>query len=242
MSKKLQIFKNDIFGEIRVVDIEGRPYFVGKDIAEKLGYSNASKAISTHCKNVIKEMISHSQNGKVVKTQTSCIPEGDIYRLIVKSKLPAAEQFESWVFDEVLPQIRKTGGYINVNKNDSDAEIMAKALMIAQKTIDNKDKLIENMKPKVQQYDYFIEKEATWGFRELRKEIESALEISVKETKLKEVMRDNGWIGRTTKALSYAIREGYAVTKDIIDKNDNPRTQDRFTEKARLELLEYFKK
>lgn len=239
MKNNLQIFKNEIFGEIRVIEMEGKPYTVANDVLKALGYKEGSwrTTLSRKCKGVTK------CNGlKTNGVEINLIPEGDIYRLIASSKLPEAEKFESWVFDEVLPQIRQTGGYININENDSEAEIMAKALMIAQKTIDNKDKLIETMKPKVQQYDYFIEKEATWGFRELRKEIESALEISIKETRLKEVMRDKGWIGRTTKALSYAIREGYAVTKDIMDNNDNPRTQDRFTEKSRLELLEYFRK
>ena len=109
----LQVFKNDLFKGLRGGLIDDVVWFVGKDVAENLGYSNASKAVSTHCKHIRKEMIAHSQNGKVVKTQTSLINEGDLYRLIVKSKLPAAQDFEEWVMDEVLPTIRKTGGYIS---------------------------------------------------------------------------------------------------------------------------------
>ena len=105
---ELQIFKNEEFGEVRVIEIEGKTWFIGKDVAVALGYSNASKAVSTHCKHTRKEMIAHSQNGNMVKTQTTLIDEGDLYRLIMKSKLPSAEKFESWVMDEVLPQIRQT--------------------------------------------------------------------------------------------------------------------------------------
>lgn len=135
-------FENVIFGEIRVIEIEGKPYFVGIDIAKALGYANTSKAVSTHCKHIRKEMLlAHAQNGNVVKTQTSLIPEGDVYRLIVKSKLPQAEKFEGWVFDEVLPQIRKTGGYISVTEQDDEEAIMSKALMIAQKTLAKREEL-----------------------------------------------------------------------------------------------------
>ena len=79
------------------------------------------------------------------------IPEGDVYRLIVKSKLPSAEKFESWVFDTVLPSIRKNGGYIMDQENISDSELLAKAVLVAQKTIANKDKIIEQQKAKIEQ-------------------------------------------------------------------------------------------
>lgn len=246
--KDLQVFNNSLFGEVRFIEVEGKPYAIGIDIARALGYSNASKAVSTHCKNGIKEMISHSQNGNVVKTLTTLISEGDIYRLIVKSKLPQAEKFESWVFDEVLPLIRKDGGYIIAKEEDTDEEIMARALLIAQSTIERKNekiKALENnikvLEPKAEVYDAFVEKEGTFGFRELRKELESALGKSIKETELKEIIRNKGWIGSTVKALAYAIRNGYMVSKDIEDKFGLPRVQDRFTMKAREELLKHFK-
>lgn len=114
MSNKIQIFKNNEFGQVRTLIVDDKPYFVGKDVAEILGYSNSSKAVSTHCKNGIKTMIeAPSQNGNVVKTQTTIIPEGDLYRLIIKSKLPKAQKFEEWVMDEVLPTIRKHGAYMS---------------------------------------------------------------------------------------------------------------------------------
>lgn len=107
--QELKIFNNNEFGKIRTVEIEGKIYFVGIDIAKALGYSNPSKAVIQHCKGVTKLGIP-SKGGK---QETNCIPEGDLYRLVTHSELPSAERFESWVFDEVLPTIRKTGGYIN---------------------------------------------------------------------------------------------------------------------------------
>lgn len=104
----LQVFENEEFGQVRSVEIDGKPYFVGKDIANALGYSNPRDAISRHCKGVVKHD-SFKEGGQNI----SLIPEGDMYRLITHSKLESAERFESWVFDEVLPTIRKTGGYIN---------------------------------------------------------------------------------------------------------------------------------
>ncbi|ENY8884409.1 hypothetical protein KWK86_017575 [Clostridioides difficile] len=106
----LQIFKNCNFGEIRTIEIDGKPYFVATDIAKALGYSNTRDAVKKHCKWVAKCDIPHPQsNSKVLKV--NIIPEGDMYRLISNSELPNAEKFESWVFDEVLPSIRKTGKY-----------------------------------------------------------------------------------------------------------------------------------
>ena len=103
----LQIFNSEEFGEIRTIEIDGKPYFVGTDVAKALGYSNPRKAILDHCKGVTKRDTPTSSGVQLM----SYINEGDLYRLIMKSKLPSAEKFESWVMDEVLPAIRKTGSY-----------------------------------------------------------------------------------------------------------------------------------
>lgn len=95
------------FGDIRTAEIDGKPYFVGTDVAKALGYSNPRKAILDHCKGVTKRDTPTSSGIQSM----SYINEGDLYRLIMKSKLPSAEKFESWVMDEVLPTIRKTGSY-----------------------------------------------------------------------------------------------------------------------------------
>lgn len=111
---ELQIFNSEEFGDIRTVTIENEPWFVGKDVAEALGYSNASKAVSTHVgeeDRILKVLEADSQNGNVVKTQTALINESGLYALIFGSKLESAKRFKRWVTSEVLPAIRKTGSY-----------------------------------------------------------------------------------------------------------------------------------
>ena len=104
---ELQIFNSEEFGNIRTAEIDGKPYFVGTDVAKALGYNNPRDAVSRHCKGVVKRDTPTSSGIQSM----SYINEGDLYRLITKSKLPSAEKFESWVMDEVLPTIRKTGSY-----------------------------------------------------------------------------------------------------------------------------------
>ena len=111
----LQIFNNAEFGQIRTVEIEGKIYFVGKDVANALGYGNPRDAIARHCKGVVKHD-SFKEGGQEI----ALIPEGDMYRLITHSKLESAERFESWVFDEVLPSLRKTGSYEMPKKEKQD--------------------------------------------------------------------------------------------------------------------------
>ncbi|MGO0904955.1 BRO-N domain-containing protein [Clostridioides difficile] len=127
MSNDLQVFKNSDFGEIRTVEIDGKPYFVATDIAKALGYRDTTNAIKQHCKWVVKHHIPHPQS-KTKTLEVNVIPEGDMYRLITNSELPSAEKFESWVFDEVLPSIRKTGTYSSTksecSKDDSEIKYM----------------------------------------------------------------------------------------------------------------------
>lgn len=104
---ELKIFENAEFGSIRTLEENGKVLFCGNDIAKPLGYAIPSKAINTHCKGVSKMEV--STNGGI--QQMLFITEGDVYRLITHSKLPSAEKFEKWVFDEVLPSIRKHGMY-----------------------------------------------------------------------------------------------------------------------------------
>lgn len=170
--KDIMIFNNEEFGQVRTITIENKPYFVGKDVAIILGYSNPTKAISTHCKGVSKMGIP-SKGGQ---QEMSIIPEGDLYRLIIKSKLPKAEQFESWVMDEVLPQIRQTGGYIPVKEDDSDTDILAKAVLIAQKTLEEKDKLLKEkqeqiniLAPKADFYEDFLSTESFFTVGQIAK-------------------------------------------------------------------------
>ncbi len=104
---ELQIFENSEFGSVRTVYIDGKIYFVANDVAKALGYSVPKDAVTRHCKGALKRRYLTDGGEQEVKI----VPEGDVYRLIIKSQLPSAERFERWVFEEVLPTIRQTGQY-----------------------------------------------------------------------------------------------------------------------------------
>ena len=104
----LQTFTNAAFGKVRILYEDGKPLFCGTDVCKALGYKNQSKALNDHCRGVTKRYLTDNLGRK---QQANFLPEGDLYRLITHSKLPSAEKFEHWVFDEVLPSIRKNGMY-----------------------------------------------------------------------------------------------------------------------------------
>nr|DAW23703.1 MAG TPA: repressor domain protein [Caudoviricetes sp.] len=110
---ELKLFENPEFGAIRTIEEDGKVLFCGKDIASALGYSDPKKAIARHCRGGTKRPLTDSLGRE---QEAVFIPEGDIYRLAAKSELPGVERFESWIFDEVLPSIRRTGGY-NIPKD-----------------------------------------------------------------------------------------------------------------------------
>lgn len=111
MKNELEIFKNEEFGEIRTVIIDGEPWFVAKDIASILGYKDPKNTVKNRCKRGRVFEIPHPQNPEK-SLEAMVIPESDIYRLIIGSKLPSAQKFESWVMDDILPSIRKHGAYM----------------------------------------------------------------------------------------------------------------------------------
>ena len=111
MKNQLQVFENEEFGKLEILMIEDKPHFPATECATVLGYSKPHDAVSRHCRYSVKHGVPHPQSpNKVIAV--NFIPEGDLYRLIIRSKLPAAEKFERWVFDEVLPSIRKHGAYV----------------------------------------------------------------------------------------------------------------------------------
>lgn len=181
MNNKLTVFNNADFGEIRTLEENGTVLFCGIDVATALGYSKPRNALATHCKGALKR--GALTDGGI--QEMSFIPEGDVYRLIARSKLPTAERFESWVFDEVLPSIRKNGGYIAGQETLSPEELMAKALLVAQKTIEEKNALLsrtsvelsaakvenEIMRPKAGYFDEVVDRNLLTNFRETAKEL-----------------------------------------------------------------------
>lgn len=144
---ELQIFDNKEFGEVRMAEIDGKPHFVATDVAIALGYSTPRDAISRHCKGVVK----HDTPTLGGIQQLSYISEGDVYRLIIRSKLPSAEKFERWIFDEVIPSVRKNGGYISGQENMTDEELLSKALLVAQNKIADRDRIIASKQERIEQ-------------------------------------------------------------------------------------------
>lgn len=152
---ELMIFENTEFGSVRTVEIDGKTYFVASDVAKSLGYAKPQNAIAAHCKGALKRGIGVQTGNKADGTpaiqiiEMSVITEGDIYRLIIKSQLPTADKFENWIFDEVIPSIRKNGGYISGQETMTDDELLAKAILVAQNKIDERDKAISYLKTEV---------------------------------------------------------------------------------------------
>lgn len=140
---ELRVFDNAQFGQVRTINKDGEPWFVGKDVAEALGYSNPRKALYDHVDIedktdgvTIRDSIGRPQNPVIIN-------ESGLYSLVMSSKLPNARQFKRWVTSEVLPSIRKNGGYIDGQETMTDDELLANALMVAQRKIEARDKQIE---------------------------------------------------------------------------------------------------
>ncbi|MGS2493448.1 phage antirepressor, partial [Clostridioides difficile] len=197
------------FGQIRMVEVDKKPYFVATDIAKCLGYANTSKAINDHCRWVTKSYIPHPQNENKI-LEVNAIPESDMYRLIVNSKLPNAEKFESWVFDEVLPTIRKTGGYIHTTEDMSDDEIMARALQVAQRKIESKNRELEEKNRFINQ---IASSKNSLLVREVAKVISKSNGIIIGEKRLYEKLRVWGLVFKnSTEPKQFAVEKGYLET------------------------------
>ena len=198
MENNMIVKTNEMFGDLRIVMVDNEPWFVGKEIAEKLGYKEPRSAVS---KKVDPEDrgVSKMATPSGVQEMT-IINESGLYSLILSSKLPEAKQFKRWVTSEVLPSIRKDGGYIATSSDMSDEEIMAKALMVAQKTIERKNlelqehkRIIEEQKPKVVFADSISNSNDLILVRDLAKII-SQNGVTIGEKKLYAWLRDNGYL------------------------------------------------
>lgn len=138
---EIQFFDSTEFGSIRVVEEDGKLLFCGSDVAKALGYSRPNEAVSAHCKGTVKRRTPTTSGVQ----EMLFIPEGDVYRLISRSKLPAAVRFEVWVFDEVLPSIRKHGGYVAGQEELTDAELLANAMLVANRVIEDRERQIKEL-------------------------------------------------------------------------------------------------
>lgn len=188
---ELTIFKNAEFGSIRTFEQDGKVLFCGTDIAAALGYTNPRKAVRDHTRGGTKCSIPTTSGDQTM----AFVPEGDVYRLIVHSKLPSAERFEKWVMEEVLPAIRKTGGYIAGQETLTDAELMAKALEVAHRTLAVREKQIEVMQPKALFADAVSASKTSILVGELAKLLkQNGIEIG--QQRLFKWLRENGYLIR----------------------------------------------
>lgn len=151
--EELKLFQSPAFGQVRTAIMSGQVMFVASDVAKALGYAVPQKAVLAHCKHCSK--MEHPSNKG---TYINIIPESDMYRLTMRSKLPNAEQFQDWVCEEVIPSIRKTSGYIATKPDDTPEEIMARALTIAQATLEKREERLKKLEADNQQKEAKISK------------------------------------------------------------------------------------
>ena len=162
---ELQVFNSKEFGDIRTTEIDGKPYFVANDVARALGYKRPADAVTAHCKGSVKHRYLTDGGEQELKV----IPEGDIYRLTVRSKLPSAEKFERWVFDEVIPSIHQYGAYMTEQTIEKALASPDFLIQLATKLKDEqtrrkeaeaeirvKDQIIGELKPKADYYDEIL--------------------------------------------------------------------------------------
>ena len=208
---EIQFFKHEKFGDIRTINKNGEPWFVGKDVASVLGYKKTADAIAMRVDPEDKGVGKLQTPGG--NQQVIIINESGLYSLILSSKLPQAKEFKRWVTNEVLPQIRKTGGYIPLNGSEDSGEIMARALMIAQRTIEQKDALLEMQKPKVRFAEAVTGSDGSILIGELAKLItQNGYEIG--RTRLFDWLRRNGYLFKnSTEPIQKWVEKGLFETK-----------------------------
>lgn len=214
----LMTFENK---QVEVFEFKGQVLFNPYDVGECLGLSGVT--VRRHIqemneKQVIKLNNLDVQNMNIRKLNNAgenFLLEGGVYKLIFKSHKQEAEKFQDWVTDEVLPAIRKTGGYIPVTEEEDDATIMAKALLVAQKTIDNKNKELAAKTKELEDKNNFInqiaESKNSLLVREVAKIIsKSNTKILIGEKRLYDKLREWGWVCyKSTEPKQYALDRGY---------------------------------
>lgn len=189
-----QVFSNSEFGDIRVIKGDsGEPWFVAKDVCDILGYQNASKAISDHVDH--EDKLNNETLSSLGQRGGWLINESGLYSLILTSKLSQAKAFKRWVTHEVLPTIRRDGGYM-VAKDETPEETMARALLIAQSTIERKNKLIDEMRPKALFADAVAASDGTCLVGELAKMMRQN-GVQVGQNRMFAILREDGYLGKT---------------------------------------------
>ena len=234
---QMEIFKNPEFGSIRTFEQNGKVLLCGKDIAQALGYRRPADAIAAHCKGVC--VLPTPSNGGI--QQMKFIPEGDVYRLIVHSKLPSAERFERWVFDEVLPTIRQHGAYLTREKLWEVATSPEALLKLCSDLLAEREKnaaLREDnarLQGKAVYYDLFIDLRHSTNLRT------TAKELDVPERRFVRFLLERRYVYRTPSGcvLPYAksANVGLFCVKDFC-RNGHTGSYTLVTPKGKLHFAE----
>ncbi len=241
---ELQIFNNSEFGQIRTVTKDNDPWFVAKDVCEALKHTNPTMAM---------QMLEEDERTKLSlgrAGETNVISESGLYTLIIKSNLPNAKKFRKWVTSEVLPSIRKSGGYIAGQEEMTDTELMAKALLVAQKQIEQRNAIIEQQreqieaaKPKTIFADAVATSKSSILVGELAKLIcQNGVQIGQK--RLFQWLRDNGYLMKHGTSWNMPtqkyVEQGLFEIKESILQNPNGSTRITVTPKVTGKGQVYF--
>lgn len=207
MKNNIIKFAHEQFGEIRTMNIDGEAWFIGKDIAEALGYKDPSRALYDRVDDEDKTTLLIQQSGSNYKSRTTFINESGLYALILGSKLPQVKAFKRWVTAEVLPQIRKTGGYIPTKDTEgnelTEAQMLQQTLMIMKMTLDQKDNLIASQSKQIS------ELQPSAAFAQAIEETEDSIYIS----ELAKLLTRNGYEIGQKRLFSWLREKGY-IFKD----------------------------
>ena len=239
---ELKVFENEEFGQVRTVIKKDEPWFVASDICRALDLSNPSVAVSRLDEDERTKFNLGRQGA------TNCVNEFGLYSLILASRKPNAKKFKRWITHEVLPSIRKTGGYIQVKDDDSNEEILSKALLIAQKTIEQRNARIEEMKPKELFANAVSTSETTILIGELAK-ILKGNGMDIGQNRLFERLRQDGFLIKrkgtdynapTQKAMELGL---FRVKETAITHSDGHVTISKTTKvtgKGQQYFIDYF--
>ena len=236
MKNEIQKFENYLFGQLRGMNIDGEAWLMATDVARRLGYTNPQKAIRDH---VDEEDKTLNESFTVNGTIPVLINESGLYSLILQSKLPRAREFKRWVTSEVLPQIRKTGGYIPLAAEDDEKTILAKALKILNRTLQQKDELLEAQRPKVDFANAVTTGDGCILISELAKLL-TRNGYPTGRTRLFRWLRENGYIfKRSTEPIQRWVELGIFATSVTVIKTHHG-TEERVTTKVTGKGQEYF--
>lgn len=246
----VKTFSNSEFGQVRAVDINGEPFFIGKDVADCLGYRNGRDALKRHVHDEDKGVVKCDTPGGLQEMTT--INESGLYSLILSSELPDARKFKRWVTGEVLPEIRKHGGYIASKEGESEDELLARALVVAQQTLERskqkvrqletqtaaQTQIIAELQPKASYYDLILQS------KELVPITKIAKDYGMSGTHLNRVLNElrvQYKMGETWLLYHDYQDKGYTSSKTHITDSGRTVMSTYWTQKGRLFIYDLLK-